>query len=59
MRKLVLLLVLAITASSCISKKEFAALEAQHQKTKNELLAVNNSLTKCMIEKEKCEQYDR
>tara|TARA_R110002073_G_scaffold108336_3_gene243398 strand:+ start:67918 stop:68763 length:846 start_codon:yes stop_codon:yes gene_type:complete len=55
MRKLVLLLVLAITASSCISKKEFAALEAQHQKTKNELLAVNNSLTKCMIEKEKCE----
>jgi len=55
MRKLVLLLVLAVTASSCISKKEFAALEAQHQKTKNELLAVNNSLTKCMIEKEKCE----
>lgn len=55
MRKLVLLLVLAVTASSCISKKEFAALEAEHKKTKNELLAVNNSLTKCMIEKEKCE----
>ena len=55
MRKLVLLLVFAVTASSCISKKEFAALEAQHKKTKNELLAVQNSLTKCMIEKEKCE----
>jgi len=55
MRKLVLLLVLAVLASSCVSKKEYASLEAQHKKTKDELLAVKNSLTKCIIEKEKCE----
>ena len=55
MRKLVLLLVFAVVASSCVSKKEYASLEAQHKKTKDELLAVQNSLTKCLIEKEKCE----
>ena len=55
MRKSLLLLVCAIVVSSCISKKEYAALQAQHNKTKNELVAVKNNLTKCLIEKEKCE----
>ena len=55
MRNLLLLLVCTTLLSSCISQKEYAALEAQHKKTKNELLAVKNSLTKCLIEKEKCE----
>ncbi len=55
MRKLVVVLVLAVMASSCISKKEYAYLEAQHKRTKDELVAVKNSLTKCLIEKEKCE----
>ncbi len=55
MRKIALLLVLAVVVSSCISKKEYASLQAQHKKTKDELVAVKNSLTKCLIEKEKCE----
>lgn len=55
MRKVVLLVVFAVLATSCISKKEYAALEAKHKKTKDELVAVKNSLTKCLIEKEKCE----
>ena len=55
MRKLVLLLVSAVLVTSCISKKDYAALQAQHKKTKDELVAVKNSLTKCLIEKEKCE----
>ena len=53
MKKLVAVIVLAVLASSCVSKKEYAALEAQHQKTKDELVAVKNNLTKCLIEKEK------
>lgn len=55
MKKILLLLVCSIFVSSCVSKKEFAALEAKHKKAKDELLAVKNSLTKCLIEKEKCE----
>ena len=53
MRKLALLLVCAIAVTSCVSKKEYASLEAKHKKTKDELLAVKNNLTKCLIEKEK------
>lgn len=55
MKKLVILLVLTVTVSSCVSKKQYAELEAKHKKTTDELVAVKNSLTKCMIEKEKCE----
>ena len=53
MKKLLAVIVLATLASSCVSKKEYAALESQHQKTKDELVAVKNNLTKCLIEKEK------
>jgi chemotaxis protein MotB len=55
MRKLIFLLVCTALVSSCVSKKEYASLQAQHKKTKDELVAVKNSLTKCTIEKEKCE----
>ncbi len=40
-------------ASSCVSKKEYAALQVNHEKTKEQLLAVKDNLTKCLIEKEK------
>ncbi len=53
MRKLVLLVVIVIVTASCVSKKDYANLEARHKKAQDELVAVKNSLTKCMIEKEK------
>lgn len=55
MKKLALLLIVFVSLSSCVTKKQYTELEAKHQKTKDELVAVKNSLTKCMIEKEKCE----
>ena len=55
MKKNIFPLFVFIILSSCISKKEHAALQAQHDKVKDELLAVKTSLTKCMIDKEKCE----
>ena len=54
MKKIVILLIVSIFASSCISKKEHAALQARHDKTKDELVAVKNSLTKCVLENEQC-----
>lgn len=53
MRKLVLLILCGVVVSSCVSKKDYASLQAQHDKAKNELVAVKNNLTKCLIEKEK------
>jgi chemotaxis protein MotB len=52
MRK-VLLLVSLVIASSCVSKKEFASLQENHLKTKKQLVASKDNLTKCLIEKEK------
>ena len=54
MKKIVILLIVSIFASSCISKKEHAALQVRHDKTKDELVAVKNSLTKCVLENEQC-----
>ncbi len=53
MKKVLLSLTVVFLLSSCVSKKEYAALEANHQKTKEELLAVKTNLTKCLIDKEK------
>ena len=53
MKKILLPLLVVFLISSCVSKKEYTALEATHQKTKDELLAVKANLTKCLIEKEK------
>ena len=55
MKKIIVLLVSVVYISSCISKKEHAALQSKHNKTKDELLAVKNSLTKCVIDNEKCD----
>lgn len=54
MKKITVLLVLStILISSCVSKKEFVALQTKHNSTKDELLKVETSLQKCLIEKEK------
>jgi chemotaxis protein MotB len=53
MKKILLPLLVVFLVSSCVSKKEYTALEATHQKTKDELLAVKANLTKCLIDKEK------
>ena len=53
MKKVLLSLTVVFLLSSCVSKKEYTTLEATHQKTKDELLAVKANLTKCLIEKEK------
>ncbi len=55
MRKLLLMFLCAVVVSSCVSKKEYASLQAEHKKAQDELLAVKNNLTKCLIEKEKSE----
>ena len=55
MKKITLLLTLAIIVSSCVTKKDFASLQAENAKTKDELVATKNTLTKCLIEKEKNE----
>ena len=53
MKKIVALLTLSILVASCASSKELEALKAKHSKTKDELVAVKNNLTKCLVEKEK------
>jgi chemotaxis protein MotB len=55
MKKIITLLVLTITLASCKSNKEYAALEAKYTQTKDQLLAVQTNLQKCLIEKEKQE----
>lgn len=53
MKKVLLSLAVVFLLGSCVSKKDYVALEATHQKTKDELLAVKTNLTKCLIETEK------
>ena len=53
MKKILLSLAVVLLMSSCVSKKDYVALEANHQKAKDELLAVKANLTKCLIEAEK------
>jgi len=53
MKKIFLFLTVSILLASCASTKELEALKTKHNKTKEELLAVKNNLTKCLIEKEK------
>ena len=53
MKKLSLILCSIIFVSSCVSKKDFVALQADKTKTQKELVAVKASLQKCIIEKEK------
>lgn len=54
MKKLTtLILLISIFLGACVSKKEYAALEATHAETKQELLKVETNLQKCLVEKEK------
>ena len=53
MKKITLFLFSIVILSSCVSQKEFAALETKHAATKDELLKVETSLQKCLIAKEK------
>lgn len=53
MKKVILLVFTTILVASCASKKEFNALKDTHASTKEQLLAVETSLQKCIIEKEK------
>ena len=53
MKKISLLLLTGIIASSCVSKKDFVALQTKHDSTKTELVDVKATLQKCLIENEK------
>jgi chemotaxis protein MotB len=53
MKKISLLLLSAILVSSCVSQKEFVALQEQHDQAKTELVNVKANLQKCLIENEK------
>lgn len=54
MKKISALLILSILlTSSCVSKKQYVQLEANHKNTKDELLKVETTLQKCLIQKEK------
>lgn len=56
MKKITAVFLLAtVLVSSCVSKKQFVALEATNAETKEELLKVETTLQKCLIEKEKQE----
>lgn len=53
MKKALLSLSIVLLMSSCVSKKEYTSLQENHQKAKDELVAVKTNLTKCLIEAEK------
>ena len=56
MKKVFLFLSAALLLASCASTKELEAVKAKHEQTKEELLAVKANLTKCLVEKENCEE---
>ena len=53
MKKLSLILFSVVLVSSCVSKKDFVALQVDKNNTQKELVNVKSSLQKCIIEKEK------
>lgn len=56
MKKLTAFAILfSLIITSCVSKKEFVALQTKHEQAKDELLKVETSLQKCLIESEKKE----
>ncbi|CAM1361141.1 conserved exported hypothetical protein [Tenacibaculum litopenaei] len=56
MKKAFLLFAVTLLMASCASTKELDALKAEHQKTKEELVATKTNLTKCLVEKERYEE---
>lgn len=60
MKKISLILVSAILVSSCVSKKDFAALQSEKTKTQEQLSIVKGNLQKCLIEQdEKAFRFNR
>ena len=55
MKKIFIFFTASFLLASCVSTKEVNALKAKHQETKDKLSAVTANLTKCLIEKESCE----
>ena len=53
MKKIVILFVTTILATSCVAKKEFVELQAKHEKAQTELVDTKANLQKCLIEKER------
>ncbi len=53
MKKISFILLATVILSSCVSKKEFVALQTEKQTTEKELLAVKTNLQKCLIDSEK------
>jgi|TARA_B110000971_G_C20037366_1_gene515196 chemotaxis protein MotB len=53
MKKISLIILSAVMISSCVSKKEFAALQTEKTAAEEKLVAVKTNLQKCLIEKEK------
>jgi|TARA_B110000240_G_scaffold157177_1_gene174788 chemotaxis protein MotB len=53
MKKIFLIIVSAVFITSCVSKKEFAALQTEKTAAEEKLVAVKTNLQKCLIEKEK------
>ncbi|MFT6959982.1 MAG: chemotaxis protein MotB [Polaribacter sp.] len=52
MKKISLILVAVIFVSSCVSKKDFAALQSEKTKTQAQLITVKGNLQKCLIEQD-------
>jgi chemotaxis protein MotB len=52
MKKISLILVVVIFVSSCVSKKDFAALQSEKTKTQAQLITVKGNLQKCLIEQD-------
>jgi chemotaxis protein MotB len=53
MKKLSILLLTAVLASSCVSKKKFVELETKHDLSKTELVDLKANLQKCLIDNER------
>jgi len=56
MKKILALITVVTVLASCASTKELDAEKAQHEQTKEQLLAVKANLTKCLVEKERYEE---
>jgi chemotaxis protein MotB len=52
MKKISLILISVILLSSCVSKKDFAALQSEKTKTQAQLITVKGNLQKCLVERD-------
>jgi chemotaxis protein MotB len=52
MKKISLILISVMFVSSCVSKKDFAALQSEKTKTQAQLITVKGNLQKCLIEQD-------